>query len=49
MLPINRSEEWPALTRQNREFVDFTRSSVKNISKLINLMKIIRIEGYNGK
>ena len=38
-----------ALTRRNREVVDFTRSRVKNNSKLTNLMKIIRIEGYSGK
>ena len=37
------------VTRRNREVVDFTRSRVKNNSKLTNLMKIIRIEGYNGK
>ena len=33
------------VTRQNREVVDFTRSRVKNNSKLTNLMKIVRIEG----
>ena len=33
------------LTRRNREVVDFTRSHVKNNSKLTNLIKIIRIEG----
>ena len=37
------------VTRRNHEVVDFTRSRVKNISKLTNLMKIILIEGYNGK
>ena len=37
------------LTRRNREVVNFTQSRVKNNSKLTNLMKIIRIEGYNGK
>ena len=36
-------------TRRNREVVDFTRSRVKNNSKLTNLVKIIRIEGYNSK
>ena len=34
---------------RNREVVDFTPSRVKNNSKLTNLMKISRIEGYNGK
>ena len=38
-----------ALTRRNREVVDFTRSRVKNDSELTNLMKMYRIEGYNGK
>ena len=37
------------LTRRNREVLDFTWSHVKNNSKLTNLMKIIRIEGYNDK
>ena len=37
------------MTRRDREVVDFTRSRVKTKSKLTNLMKIIRIEGYNGK
>ena len=37
------------MTRRNREVVDFTRSRVKNNSKLTNLMKISRIKGYNGK
>ena len=37
------------LMRQDHEVVDFTRSRVKNISKLTNLMKLIRIEGYNSK
>ena len=35
--------------RRNHEVVNFTRSRVKNNSKLTNLMKIIQIEGYNGK
>ena len=35
--------------RQNREVVDFTRSRVKNNSKLNNVMKLTRIEGHNGK
>ena len=38
-----------ALTRQNCEVIDFTRSHVKHIPKLTNLMKITQIEGYNGK
>ena len=39
----------PQVTRRDRDFVDFTRSHVKNISELTNLMKMPRIEGYNGK
>ena len=37
------------MTNQDREVVNFIRSRVKNNSKLINLVKISRIEGYNGK
>ena len=37
------------LTRRDREVVDFTRSRVKNYSKLTNFRKFTRIEGYNGK
>ena len=37
------------LTRRNREVIDFTRYHVKNNSKLTNLNKFTRIEGYNGK
>ena len=37
------------LTRRDREVIDFTRSRVKNDSKLTNLMKMYQIEGYNGK
>ena len=37
------------VARQDREVIDFTRSHVKNIFELTNLMKIPRIEGYNGK
>ena len=37
------------LTRGDREVINFTRSHVKTKSKLINLMKISQIEGYNGK
>ena len=38
-----------SMTKRDREVVDFTRSRIKNKSKLTNLMKIIRIEAYNGK
>ena len=38
-----------SLTNRYREVVNCTRSYVKNNSKLTNLMKISRIEGYNGK
>ena len=38
-----------SLMEQDSEVVNFTRSGVKNNSKLTNLMKISRIEGYNGK
>ena len=41
------SEE--TLTRRNREVVDFTRYRVKNNTELTNLMKMNRIQGYNGK
>ena len=37
------------LTRRDREVINFTRSRIKNISELTNLMKMYRIEGYNGK
>ena len=37
------------VTRRDREVVDFTRSRLKKKSKLTNLMKLIRMEGYNGK
>ena len=37
------------LTNRDREIINCTRSRVKIKSKLINLMKITRIEGYNGK
>ena len=40
---------YPHVTRRDREVVDFTRSHVINISELTNLMKMYRIEGYNGK
>ena len=35
--------------KRDREVVNCTRSRVKNNSKLTNLVKISRIEGYNGK
>ena len=37
-----------SMTRRDCEVVDFTRSRVKNNSELTNLMKMYRIEGYNG-
>ena len=37
------------LTKRDHEVVENTRSCVKNKTKLTNLMKITRIEGYNGK
>ena len=37
------------MTDQDRVVVNFTRSRVKNNSKLTNFMKISQIEGYNGK
>ena len=37
------------MTRLDREVINFTRSHVKTKSTLSNLMKISRIEGYNGK
>ena len=37
------------MTSRDRKVVDFTRSRVKTKSKLTNLMKLTRIEGYNGK
>ena len=35
--------------KRDREVVNCTRSRVKNNSRLINLVKISRIEAYNGK
>ena len=43
------SHVFSILTRRDCEVVDFTRSCVKIISELTNLMKMYRIEGYNGK
>ena len=37
------------LTNRDREVVNCTQSHVKTKSKLTNLMKISRIEEYNGK
>ena len=37
------------LTRRDREVVGFTRYRVKNNTELTNLMKMYRIQGYNGK
>ena len=38
-----------SLTNRDCEVVNCTQSRVKNNSKLTNLMKISRIEWYNGK
>ena len=37
------------MTYQDREVINCPRSRVKIKSKLTNLMKISRIEGYNSK
>ena len=37
------------MTEQDREVVENTRSRVKIKSKLTNFIKLIRIEGNNGK
>ena len=37
------------MTRRDREVIDFTRYRVKNNTELTNLMKMNRIQGYNGK
>ena len=37
------------LTRRDREVVNFTRYRVKNNTELTNLMRMNRIQGYNGK
>ena len=39
---------WEVMKRDH-EVVENTRSRVKIKFKLINLMKLIQIEGYNGK
>ena len=38
-----------ALTKRDQEIIENTKSHVKIKSKLTNLMKLIRIEGYNCK
>ena len=45
---VTTADGWP-LTRRNREVVDFKRYRVKNDTELTNLMKMYRIQGYNGK
>ena len=37
------------MTERDCEVIENTRSRVKIKSKLTNFMKLIRIEGYNGK
>ena len=37
------------MTNQDCEVIEITRSRVKTKFKLTNFMKLIRIEGYNGK
>ena len=37
------------VTKRGREVIENTRSHFKKKSKLTNFMKLIRIEGYNGK
>ena len=37
------------MTKRNHEVINCTRSNIKHNSKLSNLMKISRIEQYNGK
>ena len=41
--------EWCVLTERINAVVNCTLIHVKNKAKLTNLMKISRIEGYNGK
>ena len=47
--PVQSRGTTRVMTRRDREVIDFTRSCVKNNSKLTNLMKMYQIEGYNGK
>ena len=42
-------EENGCVTRRDREVVDFTRSCVKNNTKLTNFGKLTQIEWHNGK
>ena len=44
-----KEEEKEKMTKRDREVAENTRSRVKIKSKLTNLMKITRIQGYNGK
>ena len=37
------------VTKRDCEVIKYTRSRVKNYSKLTNLMKISRLDGYIGK
>ena len=37
------------MTNRDREVINCTQPRVKNNSKLTNLVKISRIDGYNGK
>ena len=47
--PIFSPPSLQPLTRRNREVIDFKRYRVKNYTELTNLMKMYRIQGYNGK
>ena len=51
-LAVSSRQQLPSqatVTERDHEVVENTRSQVKIKSKLTNLMKITRIEGYNGK
>ena len=37
------------MMRRDREVINFTQSPVKNNTEFTNFMKMLRIEGYNGK
>ena len=45
----NAAKPFGRVTRRNREVIDFTQYRVKNNTELTNLMKMYRIQGYNGK
>ena len=45
---MSKGAMW-CVKEQDRVVINYTWSRVKNNSKLTNLMKISRIEGYNGK